>query len=104
MQITIAERNFSRDSSIRQSNCFYNNQADLIRGSPARNSGVSEASCDSGFHNLYDIDLASGTSTNALVYECSFCGQPVSNFFYWEILTKNLRHSKYNLKTAKCLC
>uniref|UniRef100_A0A915PMB1 Protein kinase domain-containing protein n=1 Tax=Setaria digitata TaxID=48799 RepID=A0A915PMB1_9BILA len=50
---------------------------DLVRGSPARNSGVSEASYDSGFHNLYDVELTSGTSTNVFVYECSFCGQPM---------------------------
>uniref|UniRef100_A0A1I8EW43 Mitogen-activated protein kinase kinase kinase n=1 Tax=Wuchereria bancrofti TaxID=6293 RepID=A0A1I8EW43_WUCBA len=72
-----SEHNFSQDSSIRRSNYFCNNQADLVRGSPARNSGISEASCDSGFHNLYDTDFTSGTSTNAVVYECSFCGQPI---------------------------
>lgn len=82
MQV-VAERNFSRDSSTRPSNYFHNNQSELARGSSARNSGVSEASCDSGFHNLYDVDLASGTSTNALLYECSFCGQPVN---IWKFL------------------
>ncbi|EJD74894.1 kinase domain-containing protein [Loa loa] len=83
MPTSSSERNFSRDSSIRLSNYFCNNQADLVRGSPARNSGVSETSCDSGFHNLYDIDLPFGTSTNALVHECSFCGQPIitTNFY-----------------------
>ncbi|KAM3720743.1 Mitogen-activated protein [Dirofilaria immitis] len=77
------ERNFSRDSSIRLSDYSCNYQADLVRGSPARNSGISEASCDSGFHNLYDAEFASGTSTTGLVYECSYCGQPVmsTNFY-----------------------
>ncbi|KAL3998591.1 Protein kinase domain family protein [Acanthocheilonema viteae] len=83
MLTSSSERNFSRDSSTRLSNYFRNNQPELARGSSARNSGVSEASCDSGFHNLYDIDLASGTSINALLYECGFCGQPVipTNFY-----------------------
>uniref|UniRef100_A0A0R3RFX2 Protein kinase domain-containing protein n=1 Tax=Elaeophora elaphi TaxID=1147741 RepID=A0A0R3RFX2_9BILA len=78
-----SERNFSRGSSTRLSNYFHNNQPELARGSSARNSGISEASCDSGFHNLHDTDLASGTSTNALAYECSFCGQPIipTNFY-----------------------
>ncbi|VIO96319.1 Uncharacterized protein BM_BM3798 [Brugia malayi] len=77
MLTSSSEHNFSQDLSIRRSSYFCNNQADLVRGSPARNSGISEASCDSGFHNLYDIDFTYGTSTNAIVYECSFCGQPI---------------------------
>ncbi|CAG9531760.1 unnamed protein product [Cercopithifilaria johnstoni] len=83
MLTSSSERNFSRDSSTRLSNYFHNNQSGLARGSSARNSGISEASCDSGFHNLYDIDISSGASANTLVYECSFCGQPIipTNFY-----------------------
>ncbi|VDK64658.1 unnamed protein product [Onchocerca ochengi] len=77
------EYNFSRDSSMRLSNYFCNYQTDLVRRSPTRNSGISEASCDSGFHNFNDAEFASGTSTSGLIYECNFCGQPVTstNFY-----------------------
>ncbi|VDM43720.1 unnamed protein product [Toxocara canis] len=72
-----SERNFSRDSSARYSSGSYSCAADLHRGSPARNSGYSEVSNDSGFHNLCDVDFAPGVSTAGIQYECSCCGQPV---------------------------
>ncbi|VDK41934.1 unnamed protein product [Anisakis simplex] len=72
-----SERNFSRDSSARYSSSSYNFPSDLLRGSPARNSGYSEVSNDSGFHNLCDVDFAPNASMGCVQYECSHCRQSI---------------------------
>ncbi|OZC12439.1 kinase domain protein [Onchocerca flexuosa] len=104
-----SEHNFSRDSSMRLSNYFCSYQTDLVRRSPTRNSGISEASCDSGFHNFNDAEFACGTSASGLVYECSLCGQPVNSMnFYrnaegrWSDgrLTSQRRKNKRNVASS----
>lgn len=72
----LSDRNISRDSSKLYGS--FNFQTDLQRGSPARNSGYSEISIDSGFHNLLDNDV-SGSGTQECNC-CAHCGQPVYMF------------------------
>ncbi|VDN59896.1 unnamed protein product [Dracunculus medinensis] len=104
---TSNDRNISRDSSKLYGS--FNFQTDLQRGSPARNSGYSEISIDSGFHNLLDNDV-SGSGTQECNC-CAHCGQPIrpANLYRnvegrWSDGRLTATHKKRNRKGSIVFC